>query len=199
LATHFFAVLLAPAQFLAVAFLPVKQVPWRKLAVAGAVYLAAAACVATYVARHNVGQLYWVPSLSVTEIARLFVFFAGGPRGLAVALAVFSFALAIMATAFWVPQMRERGGTAWRLSLVLLWLVFPILAPALISFYKPVFVSRYLLISLPAYLILVGAAIARLRSLISTVALSLFLVMSVAGCWVRNQRSEEDWRGLVAY
>src|SRR5262249_42490255 len=24
-------------------------------------------------------------------------------------------------------------------------------------------------------------------------------VMSVAGCWVRNQRSEEVWRGLVAY
>lgn len=53
---------------------------------------------------------------------------------------------------------------AWRCQFLLLWLVFPVALTVLLSWARPVFLGRYMIFCLPAFLVLAAAGLARLRA-----------------------------------
>jgi mannosyltransferase len=90
---------------------------------------------------------------------------------------------------------------AWSYRFLLLWLAVPVaLALAVTVVAKPILVSRYLLVCVPALVILVAAAIAEIRRtwLFATVtaAATLLALWTVLACHPGCRTETEDWRGV---
>jgi mannosyltransferase len=197
--THFFAALVFCAQVASLRWLPAKQVPWRRLAMAYLALAATAVPIAIYIVKNDVGQLYWVQPTTASEIYKLFIFFAGASKAVAAVLSVISLAMCVLALVRWSAKLRSRSSESWRIGLVLSWALVPPLIAALVSIHKPVFVHRYLLVSLPGYLMLMALGLAQLRRKTVLVALAIFVALSGVSIVQGYFRPIEDWRGAVAY
>jgi mannosyltransferase len=197
--THFFAALIVCGQVASLLWLPVKQAPWRRLALAYLALAATAVPIAIYIEKNDVGQLYWVQPTTISEIYKLFIFFAGASKAVAAVLSLISLLMCALAVAQSWPKLRSRAPESWRIGIVLTWALVPPLVAAVISMHKPVFVHRYLLISLPGYLILIALGIAQLRRKAVLAVLATFVVLSGVSIGQGYFRPIEDWRGAVAY
>jgi 4-amino-4-deoxy-L-arabinose transferase-like glycosyltransferase len=89
----------------------------------------------------------------------------------------------------------------WRRLLIVAWLVIPLLSTFLVSFVKPVFVSRFLIVALPPFVLLAAAGLALVRprwlfglTLVDVAALSVRAVF----LWYEDYR-KENWRAAVSY
>ncbi len=90
------------------------------------------------------------------------------------------------------------------LLVIALWLL-PILGLWLVTLRVPLFQARYLIMALPAYLILAAAGLMwlrRLQPLLVAVPVALLVLttgVALAGVNYSSQPQKEDWRGAMAY
>ena len=115
-----------------------------------------------FVAKTGAGPIKWIHRPGLIDLLQLYEHLAGGSNWILLVL----MAAACVAAIF--PFTRSLFGRAqsweiWRIQFLLLWLLFPPLLTALLSFARPVFLSRYMIFCLPAFLILAAAGLARLR------------------------------------
>jgi hypothetical protein len=86
---------------------------------------------------------------------------------------------------------------------LLLWLLLPIAVTLAVSIMKPVFLPRYLIVCLPALVLLAGAGIVRLPRLAATAVLIGMVALSLEGTANYYARDfdllREDWRDATAY
>jgi hypothetical protein len=86
-------------------------------------------------------------------------------------------ALAAVVLAWTAPR-----SSRWRVGLLILWLLLPIGVALAVSFRKPIFYPRYLIVCLPALVLLVAAGLEWLRPrLLWGLALAALLSLSVSG------------------
>ena len=132
-------------------------------AVAAAGALSAPAAVMAWLQR---GSVAWIKEPGWYDFRYLLAFLAGGSVLSAVVMGVLAAAI---------------RGAHRLLGLALPWLVVP---PALlwaVSFLHPTYSARYVTFCLPATALLVGAALAALRTPVAAVALGLLVALSVPG------------------
>ena len=197
---HFFAGLVIVAHAISIFWRPAKQVPWAKLIVAWIVVGLGALPISFFVLKRDVGQLAWVHPTTFSEVYKLAIFFAGGSKAVAAVLSVLSLAAIVAAVAANRSDFRTRTETSWRFMLTLLWAVAPVALTILVSLSKPIFVHRYLLVTLPAYLTLIAIGLARLQETRALVAaLIAFIALSSVSIAQGYFRPVEDWRGVVDY
>jgi hypothetical protein len=173
-------------------------VRWSRLVPAwGAVGLGALP-ISFYVFNRDVGQLYWVQSTTLSEVYKLAIFFAGGSKAVAAVLSVLSLATIVAAISANGDKLHTRTEASWRFMLALLWAVVPVALTIVLSLQKPIFVHRYLLVVLPAYLILLAIGLARLQDRwVLPSALIIFIALSSVSIAQGYFRPVEDWRGAV--
>jgi mannosyltransferase len=195
--SHFMAGLLIAAQWLALCFAPPK-LPWRHLAAAGLALAMLAAPAAVYVFTHNVGQLNWVANPRPVELYHLAVFLAaGGGKAIGAMLAViFAGLIALSAREF--RSHGDNPATRWRYALLLASLLFPPLASFALSFWKPIFFYRYLILSLPALVVLAARGLWLLPGKWLGAAIPVIVGLSLAAVAI-SYRPEEDWKGACTY
>jgi uncharacterized membrane protein len=196
--THFFAAIVLLAQALSLPFLRGQRVRRKDIFWSFASIAALSSPLALFVMTENKGQLSWLhrPSLSaLVEAARQL---AGGR------LLLLVFAAAVIAALVWAFDEWRGGrltsGAGWSLALVLSWLATPVLVSFSVSLViQPVFHPRYLVVSLPALIILVSVGVFGLRWQWMRVLLVIALVgLSAHGVFVRLAvQSQEDWRGAT--
>jgi len=122
----------------------------------------------------------------------------GGPLPLVV-----YFLASLLGVAVAVRTWRASWATSqgWRHGVVVTWLIVPIAIAYVASFISPMFVSRYLSVSLPALILLVACGLAQIpRTLARVAALMVFAV--VAGHAVGEYYatpSTENWREATQY
>jgi mannosyltransferase len=195
---HFFSALVIVAQALSILWLPRNQVRWSNLIPAWMAIGLGALPISFYVLKRDVGQLYWVQPTTFSEVYKLAIFFAGGSKAVAAILSGLSLAGIGAAIANNRNRLRRRSEPSWRFILALLGAVVPVGSTILVSLHKPVFVHRYLLVALPAYLILLGVGLARIQkpALLAS-ALIVFIGLSSLSIAQGYFRPVEDWRGAV--
>ena len=197
---HFFAGLVICAQAVSLQWLPAKSIQWRKLIPAWGAVVIAALPICFFVLKRDVGQLDWVQPTTIPEVYKLAIFFAGGPKALAAVLSVFSLGMITAAIVANSKILRTKSEAGWKVAMPLLWAALPGLLIVLISFHKPLFVHRYLLVSLPGYLILIALGLARIRrKTLLAGMLVVFIGLSAASIAQGYFRPVEDWRGAVEY
>ncbi len=145
-------------------------------------------------------QTHGVPPLTFGLFYRFFIRIAGGGRSLLLLYLIFS----VLALVFMVWPRAERTSSRerWHYLFLLTWTAVPVAAAAVFSLLvTPMFVERYLIISLPPLVLLAGAGIARVRPRWLYVPILLLFLGGSArylNHWY-GQTVKADWRGATAY
>jgi mannosyltransferase len=115
-----------------------------------------------FVAKTGAGPIKWIHRPGLSDLLKFYEHLAGGSSWILLVLmaaacvgAIFSFGRPLAGQA--------QNWEIWRSQFLLIWLIFPPLLTALLSFARPVFLGRYMIFCLPAFLILAAAGLARLR------------------------------------
>jgi hypothetical protein len=202
--SHFFAGFMVVAQWLSLKLLDgcagakaEFRKGWRQIATA-------IVPLVVFVASTGVGVLRWIPRPGRLSLYITSIYLTGG-GGDKLLWLYFAAVLAALLPA--IPPLIGRRRLAveqWRYWFLFIWLFFPIAAVFLISQWKPCFLARYFIFTLPALALLTAAGIARLRW-----PVLMGMAMLVFGAWsmpaVRLGYSKdidivrEDFRSATSY
>lgn len=200
---HYFGILVVAAHLASLLALPLSRIPWKQLLVALAIMAAIAWPVVWMVFTQDAGHLAWVGRPSLLELYHLGVFLAAeggkaaGPVLLAgelVLIALFLF----KAKSLWTQS--QRSVDMWKYALAVSGLFTPIFISLAVSIAKPVFFHRFLIICLPAWLLMVAAGLEEIsRSSYrrwATIAVCIISLVTVA---LSYGKVREDWRGATGF
>lgn len=195
--THFFAGMVVVSQWVSLyCFAPreaidrLRKLQWATAAIA-------APAVLYGIAHHT--SLKWIPPVSYGGALYSAVVFSGnGPRLPTVfaLLVVFEVILAAI-----LVTKSGRSLPAWNEAAPLCWLLFTPAFLLVISAVKPVLVTRYLSLVLPALAIVAAMALVKLKPLGAS-ALAIVLSLMLLQATLRSQRLDqplEDWQGAARY
>jgi mannosyltransferase len=175
---HFFSAFVIAAHVASLPFLGRRVVtPRRWIAAYGAVGLLISPLV-FFVLFNDVGQVDWISPTTWERFQGAVRDLFGMGDLLVLAYGLFC-AVALVVTAYVVVK-HGRSEESWKYVLVTFWLIVPIAGALAVSEFKPLFVSRYLLVAVPAGAVYAAVGITRLRSrLIYMAALLLVAVLAV--------------------
>jgi mannosyltransferase len=178
--TNFWAALVPLAQALSLAFLPPGRIPWRRV-LASAVALAVLLIpLGLLIESTDSAGVNWA---SGSSAGRLFTQIrADVPHALLdlLVLVAVIVVVAIVVLARRRPAVEAVFGRQWPLCFTLCWLVVPVSAVVMLSLVdRPLLVVRYLMVSLPAAVLLVALVIDRLASLARRGAVAVAVVLLV--------------------
>jgi 4-amino-4-deoxy-L-arabinose transferase-like glycosyltransferase len=198
---HFFAGLMLPVFWLAAALCK-RVFPWKGLLISSGIMAGVAVPILLFVATKNRGQVGWVQPTTWKDFYALVTLLSG--RGGLILLLICAAGLVLaLLRLFGLP---ERGGrqAVWGEAFVWMWLVLPVAMTTVSSLFKPMFVSRYFIFCLPAFVLLVatGLSMIRPRWLLAPVLLAI-MVLSLRGVGEYYRSGfdplEQDWRSAVHY
>ncbi|MGA9797712.1 MAG: glycosyltransferase family 39 protein [Terriglobales bacterium] len=212
---HIFAVFVLTAFALAIAFPKPYRVQTRTVVMVALLFEHLIAPMALFVLlQHGGSQLAWLHRPALSDISE-FVLLLTGQGG--VFLVVIYISLA--GVAFIYPaegdnrdsdseKEKEKKKAKWGLRLILLWLILPPLLTLAASPFKPLFSPRYMVLCVPALVLLASAGVTRLYNLPAprrwAGVASFVLLMSLSGWgsykYFANFAAENtDWRSAVHY
>jgi mannosyltransferase len=136
-----------------------------------------------FIAKTGAGPIRWIRRPGLRDLIVFYEWLAGngGWPLLLLYVAACATALAPFGKRLFSREGRP-GEEIWRLRFLLLWMLFPVLLVAMLSFARPVFLGRYFIFCLPALILLAADGLGRLRKQWQMgVALAVILLFSVRG------------------
>jgi mannosyltransferase len=199
---HFYAVLVLGTQVISVLLLAPRTSVWGRMVLSWLTLSLLLLPAAGYVLFRNTGQLDWILPPQPRELLHWAVFLAGA-GGTGVAYALLAICLLLCIIAFTAVRRSWRIPTRslenWRLAFPFFWLIVPVAAAFLVSYAKPIFFFRYLIVCLPAFVLIIAQGIASWQpSLLRTTTLVIALCLSLVTV-VLAYKTEEDWAGSMHY
>jgi uncharacterized membrane protein len=138
------------------------------------------------------GQVGWILRPTLSEIAET-IFAVNGWNPVLLALSVLG-----AVTLLWTNRSRS----SWQCVLVLTWAIGPFLLTALLSLEKPLWITRYFVMTTPAIALLAAVALSRLRALSQWLLPSVALPLAAFAAFSLIQRYEanpENWRAAATF
>lgn len=197
---HVLAVLVVAAQAASVLLLP-RQHWSRRGVLCFAIMAAAFAPLGYSIAFAPPRPSIWLAPPGVHELVG-FVGDVGGPDGRLLGLL---FMLLAATGVAYAARERIGLGMGWRYLFLFSWALLPPAILFALSHWKPLFLTRYLLGSIPAFLLLASAVIRRFHHKgIQALCLSALLLLSLRSSVLYLQhrsdfQSTDDWRDATAY
>jgi mannosyltransferase len=188
---HFFVALVLASHAPAVAFAP-RPGTARRFAGAAAVSFLVALPALYFAFFEDPGQVDWIPELSSAYLQDV-LYEASGESNLALAVGGAGFAALLVGVV-------RRPSESWRYLLVATWLTVPLALTLAVSYFKPMLVDRYLIVSAPALALAAAYAATRLGRRAGAAALVVLVLVSLTHVrhWY-DSLVEQDWRGAVRY
>ena len=192
---HFYGFFVLIAQVTSLAFLPAGTIRWRRMLTCAILTASLAAPLGVFILTRESYLLGWVAKSSLRDIFFLFMTLAGD-GGKFLLLSYFFPCFLSFVIAIRILHRFKRSQLLWRHTLLLWWLFVPILSIYLVSIFKPSFVDRYMISSLPALVLLAGAGLSSLRSkALYVMATSLIIILSLhAVFYVYYPKKKHEWR-----
>ncbi len=200
---HYFGLLVPAAQAISLVALPKGRRPWMQSAVAAAIIAVAAVPVLWMVHIQDIRHIEWVKGPSWLELYHLGGYLAAGSGKIVGAVLLL---LDLVLLALFLRTLRaswhnwEHDLRCWRYALIASCLFAPVVISLLVSIVRPIFYHRFLIIGLPAWVLMcaVGAEQIRSRAWRGT-AIAGVCVLSLVSTVAWYSRGQEDWRGVTGY
>jgi len=204
--SHFFAGLVLIAHGLSLLFIRRHPLSWQRLQRTAGVLALVTLPVAVFAVTRDKGQLEWIAPSPPSAIWTLFAHLAGGTALMAGIYGILGL-YAVGTT--WLPPLSTRlpdqQPDRWHLAMVLVWLVAPIALTWTASLFKPMFLDRYLIICLPALVLLAAVGLARIESHAVLTVVVIGIALATGHSLTHYYRygmpgaTAEDWRGVTRY
>ena len=199
---HFFAWFVVLTHLVSLLFLDRKPRTRTLLAAYGGVAALSAPLVAFLLSTSG-NQIGWIPRLSVGRVASALGQLAGGRTVLgAVALIAILGACVLFAFRALLGQWRRRARSveAWSRALVCAWLAIPIAGALTISLLKPIWVDKYLIVTLPGLALAAALGLSSWKPALARVGLATLLIVSLSQVVVLHVSDDkDDWRSATEY
>lgn len=199
--THLFAVFVPLAHLVSLPFLKPRRVSVRALVASFGSIGVFASPLALFVLTRDVGQIDWISRPSLTSLVGAFQSLAGrGGRLLLVSYFLIC-CVAVVAGLRKTSRGTDPADRKWRAAFVLTWLFTPILVSFAFSVaIKPIFLPRYLIVSLPPLVLLAAVGIVNLSRRRLQVGVALLLTLLSGRALVSVYAHEtEDWRAVTGF
>jgi mannosyltransferase len=206
--SNFWAALVPVGQALSLAFLPPGRIPWRRLLPSAAALVVLLVPLALLIESTDNAGTNWA---SGSSAGRLFTHIRASVPHAVLDLLVLAVVVVVVG-AIVLGRRRPAVGALfarqWPIFFTACWLVVPVAAVVMLSLVdKPLLVVRYLMVSLPAGIILVAVAIDRVASLgrrgaTALAAVLLVLAIGLSAVFVAQWYSlggPQDFRSAVSY
>lgn len=200
---HIFAALVLPAYALAIIWPRPFTVKLRTVAATTVGFAFLIFPISAFVVLQHSSQIDWIPRPTLADIYQFLDLLSGhgGLWSVAVCLALCVLALAPLFGS--ARSERER----WSLRLVALWLVLPPLLALAATPFKPLFFPRYMIMCVPALVLLASRGITRVAEIpiagraIGPACLVVVISLSAWGTarYFGSEIPTEDWRSAVGY
>jgi mannosyltransferase len=201
---HIFALLVLTACALAIIFPKPFRVELPTVVASAAVFALLCEPMAAFVILQHSDQLDWMARPSLADIWEFLKLLTS--QGGALLVVVY---LALCGLAFLLPAGAKRTAKeSWALRLILLWLISLPLLTLAVSSIKPLFYPRYMVICVPALVILAARGLANLYNMPAVrhwgAAVAFVLVIVLSGWGTRRYfanlpNETSDWRSAVSY
>jgi mannosyltransferase len=195
--THFFAGLVLLAQWASLPLLRRENIRWSAWVARIGTVISLLVPLGLFIVWRDVGQIDWISRPDVSDLADAFRRLSGGRWSLLIMLALLV-ASGVLGT-WHERRTRETGVIAFLLA----WFLVPFFLSFLISLKKPIFTSSYLIVSLPALLLLAAVGLFRIPSTaLRTIVLGMIVVLSLSplAAFYRAPyqiEGHEQWRRAV--
>ncbi len=203
---HIFAILVVAACALSIAFPKPYRVRTRTIVLVALLFEHLIAPMALFLLVHHSGsQISWLQRPSLSDISQFLLLLTSQGGILLVVIYVSLIGLAFVQPAGVGQPEKEKE--KWALRLLLLWLLLPPLLTLAASPIKPLFFSTYMLICVPALVLLAARGLTHLYNLPSrrwAGAAAFVLLITLSG-WGTHQyfvnyaTESTDWRSAVNY
>ena len=199
---HFFAVFFLFAQWTSLLWLPNRRLYWKRffLPVSATAVLILPALY--YMAFRRSSQLAFIPPLKLHELPQVIYILTADAGKFRKAIALLYLLCCGVALRSLYLRWRSKGDSFenWRVLVVALCAALPIAITFFMSFKVSIFFPRYLLICLPALILLAAYGLATMRQpwLRVTVCALIALLSVTTLKWYYSQ-PKDDWRSLTAY
>ncbi len=164
---HYFGMFVPAAQAISLAALPWRRQPWKQLALAESIVGLAAVPVLWMIHIQDIGHITWVEPPSLLEFYHLGVYLAAS-SGKVVGAILLGLDLVLLAlflrTLQAVWRDREQDLRCWRYLLLASCLLAPVAIALLVSIVRPIFYHRFLIIGLPAWVLMTAVGAENIRS-----------------------------------
>jgi mannosyltransferase len=196
--SHMFAALVLVALYGSLILKP-KQAFSRHMMVPALAIMVGALPLIWFVATKRAGQLNWVHPSRLNSIVQLLYAFVSGSQG-GGWLSRISLALLLVPCSVtvkrWLSTSDQSEDRSFLVSLCS-WLWVPILLCYGVSFWKPLFVPRFLIVSLPPLMLITAIGLAEMSYVVlrRTLSISIVTIMLISVSATHHHRAE-DWRGL---
>lgn len=176
--THIFAGLILLVQTSSILFLPADKTRTRRVLFANLLIAVLLCPLAYFVLTIGGGQISWIPEPSISQFKELIMDLSGDAgRVRYIPMILLIPCLVTLAHAFTTFFKTGRSYGTWRYVFVISWLIVPISLSFAISFIKPMFLSRYLIVSLPGLMLLAGIGTSLIEDKYCLVILSLLIIV----------------------
>jgi mannosyltransferase len=199
--SHLLGVLIILAHCISILCLPPREIPWKNLARSGMWLVGLTIPLAVIVPFVKADPLSWVPKLDGALLHASLILAAGNRGTLLFVLEAIGVALFL----FCIVRALIRNGQSkenWGALLILFWFALPFVIVVTISVFHPFFVPRFLLPSLPAFLLAAGVGLAHIRprSVGWTLgsAISVLCLAGISPCY-HMAGILDDWRAISSH
>jgi mannosyltransferase len=200
---HYFGMFVPAAQAISLVALPPGKRPWKQLALAACLVALAAIPVLWMIHIQDIGHITWVEKPSWLEFYRVGAYLAAG-SGKAVGAVLLVLDLMLLGLflrslkVLW--RSREPDLSCWRYLLIASCLLVPVVITLMISTVRPIFYHRFLIIGLPAWVLMTAVGAEQIRDRTwHGAAIACVCILSFANAIVSYTRAQEDWRGVAGY
>jgi 4-amino-4-deoxy-L-arabinose transferase-like glycosyltransferase len=198
---HYFGVLVAAAHAVSLVAMPRGKWPWKQYSVAGVILVFLAIPIFWLIHAQNVRHISWVRPPSLLEFYHLGAFLAAnGGKAVGAVLLALNLVIVGLYLGKLRTEWRERDNDLqrWRHALVASSFFSPIVLTLLVSIVRPVFYHRFLIICLPAWVLMTAVGARQIRHrLWRTLAVGGVCVLSFVSTVISYTRVAEDWRGAT--
>jgi mannosyltransferase len=198
---HFFAVLAIGAHFLS-AIIWKRPIPWRNIFVSAVLFALLVLPVAAFLhANSQNHQLDWVKFPTGREFYGFLLLFTGQAG---IIMLCISLAIAAAVIAQLIVQSRKQNDSqkSFPLGVITLWLFLPTIATLAISLAHPIFVPRYMTVSLPALALVLARGISMFPTKWRALLLVILLAFSAWGIhnyYPTIAADPENWRSAAQF
>jgi mannosyltransferase len=195
---HVFACFILAAQAISLLFMRRQSIPWKGLLVSWMSIIILILPLVLLIFTRSGHNLDWVPQPGLTDLIGVFASLSGGKYLLAAFFVVCLWACIYAARQWLVYKASEKN---WQYSLLIALLLVPIILAFGISMIRAIFEDKYLIVCIPALVILAAVGISLLPKRFF-LPISLIVLVGLSGFQLRHwyiDYEKEDWRGTADY
>lgn len=195
--SHFFAFWIILVHIVSLVFLPRDNIDWKGIIFSTALIFVCSIPLLVFISVRDIGQISWIYKPGLGNIKLLFFAFSGWAKaGLAFAYYLFS---AVALIFFLKTRLGRRTSLqVWRESFPIIWFLFPIASTFAVSMIKPMFIDKYLIVSLPAFILCIAVGVSKLKNLWTVIAVTVILsgFSTKATLDTYEGQKKEEWREI---